>query len=379
MSLPTGAGKTRVTIEALIDAMTDGELGSPILWVAQTGELCEQAVQTWSELWRGKGPKRRLTVSRLWSSNEAEEVDYGDQVIVATIAKLDSGVMEKSSYTWLSRAHCIVVDEAHTSITTAYTALLNWQGMERNKDRAPLIGLTATPYRGTNEVETQRLVARYGGRRLDLDALGGADAYPHLQEMGILSKVKHELLPGSDIELTVDELRELTELRQLPDAAVKRLAVDAERNRTLLESVGSLDKSWSVLLFAVSVEHAAAMAALLSREGISAAAISSETNHGQRRFYIEQFRREQLRVLTNFNVLAAGFDAPRVQAVYVARPTYSPNVYQQMIGRGLRGPRNGGTEECLLVNVEDNVLQFGEQLAFHEFEYLWDPQAAEAA
>ena len=250
-------------------------------------------------------------MSRLWSSNEAEEVDYGDQVIVATIAKLDSGVMEKSSYTWLSRAHCIVVDEAHTSITTAYTALLNWQGMERNKDRAPLIGLTATPYRGTNEVETQRLVARYGGRRLDLDALGGADAYPHLQEMGILSKVKHELLPGSDIELTVDELRELTERRQLPDAAVKRLAVDAERNRTLLESVGSLyDKSWSVLLFAVSVEHAAAMAALLSREGISAAAISSETNHGQRRFYIEQFRRELLRVLTNFNVLAAGFDAP---------------------------------------------------------------------
>ena len=57
MSLPTGAGKTRVTIEALIDAMTDGELGSPILWVAQTGELCEQAVQTWSELWRGKGPE----------------------------------------------------------------------------------------------------------------------------------------------------------------------------------------------------------------------------------------------------------------------------------------------------------------------------------
>ena len=39
---------------------------------------------------------------------------------------------------------------------------------------------------------------------------------------------------------------------------------------------------------------------------------------------------------------------------------------------GLRGPRNGGTERCLLVNVADNVEQFGEQLAFHEFDYLWD-------
>ena len=49
-----------------------------------------------------------------------------------------------------------------------------------------------------------------------------------------------------------------------------------------------------------------------------------------------------------------------------------------MIGRGLRGPRNGGTERCLLVNVEDNVAQYGERLAFYEFEYLWDADAARA-
>ena len=42
-----------------------------------------------------------------------------------------------------------------------------------------------------------------------------------------------------------------------------------------------------------------------------------------------------------------------------------------MIGRGLRGPLNGGKEECLIVNVEDNVAQFGEKLAFTQFEYLW--------
>ena len=66
LSLPTGAGKTRVTIEALIDAMAASEIGSPILWIAQTQELCEQAVETWSELWRGKGPRDRLTISRLY-------------------------------------------------------------------------------------------------------------------------------------------------------------------------------------------------------------------------------------------------------------------------------------------------------------------------
>ena len=53
LSLPTGAGKTRVTVQALIEAIVDDELEGTILWIAQTEELCEQAVQTWSELWRG--------------------------------------------------------------------------------------------------------------------------------------------------------------------------------------------------------------------------------------------------------------------------------------------------------------------------------------
>ena len=77
-------------------------------------------------------------------------------------------------------------------------------------------------------------------------------------------------------------------------------------------------------------------------------------------------------MLTNYGVLTEGFDAPAVRAVYVGRPTFSPNRYQQMIGRGLRGPLNGGKEECLIVDVADNILQFGGDLAFRDYEHLWD-------
>jgi superfamily II DNA or RNA helicase len=115
------------------------------------------------------------------------------------------------------------------------------------------------------------------------------------------------------------------------------------------------------------------MAALLSLNGVTAAAISGTTDPGARRHYVEQFRAGRVRVLTNYAVLTQGFDAPAVRAIYVARPTYSPNLYQQMIGRGLRGPKNLGTEECLIVNVKDNVRQYGEELAFRQFEHLWTP------
>ena len=313
LSLPTGAGKTRVAIEALIDAINEGDLQSPVIWVAQTVELCEQAVQTWSELWRAKGPRDRLTISRLHSHFEADEAEHGHQVVVATTAKLDAGVFEKSSYAWLSRANCIVVDEAHTSVGQSYSRLLAWQGMERNKERAPLIGLTATPFRG-NEAEMKTLVSRYGRRRLDTKALGGQDAYPHLQRIGILAQVDHELLPGSDITLSAEELKRLETFQRLPDAARQRLAADVGRNRTLLDSISALDADWPVLLFGVSVEHAHTMAALLSRADIPAAAISADTDRGVRRHYIDQFRKGRIRVLANYDVLAAGFDAPRVRA-----------------------------------------------------------------
>ncbi len=63
---------------------------------------------------------------------------------------------------------------------------------------------------------------------------------------------------------------------------------------------------------------------------------------GERRDLVRRFQAQEIRVLTNYNVLSQGFDAPKVGAVYVVRPTFSLNRYQQMIGRGLRGPKNGG-------------------------------------
>ena len=181
------------------------------------------------------------------------------------------------------------------------------------------------------------------------------------------------MLQGADVELSQDELRHLKRMHRLPAHVEERIGLDIARNRLLVSEIGKLPRWSTALLFATSVEHAQTMAALLSLEGIPAKAISGNTQPGARRRYIEAFRQKELRVLTNYNVLTQGFDAPAVEAIFVARPTYSPNLYQQMIGRGLRGPVNGGTEECLIVNVEDNVVQYGEQLAFRDFEHLWQP------
>lgn len=368
LSLPTGAGKTRVAVEAIIKTIRDDKFPGPILWIAQSDELCEQAVQSWDEVWRAVGSKSPLRLNRLWASNEADEWTDGPQVVVATMQKLQNVIID-SDYDWLKNCSALIIDEAHLSTTPGYTAILEWVGASRKSARCPVLGLTATPFRG-GENETHRLAYRYDSNRLD-DGILGDDPYRMLQKMGVLAEVSHRLLDGADIRLDNRELKELEKTKRLSSSVIERISENRNRNALIIDTIKSLPSDWSVLLFAVSVENARTIAAMLASDGITSAAVSSETTAGARRHYIERFRSGEIRVLSNYGVLTTGFDAPAVRTIIVARPTFSPVAYQQMIGRGLRGPLNGGKEECLIVNVKDNFEQFGEKLAFTEFEYLW--------
>ena len=381
ISLPTGAGKTRVAVQALVEALSRRGLGSPVVWIAPSDELCEQAVQTWSEVWRAYGSMEELRIGRLWGPNEVPESVGGSQVVVATVDKLRNRV-DSAQYDWLSEATCVVVDEAHIATTPEFTEVLQWLGISARgrtrTTRAPLLGLTATPFRGTSEEQTRRLITRFGSRRLDR-VFGESDdygaTYRVLQDMGVLSRVDgEELETGTtidiDSELSPDERNAFDRLG-LPRRVYDTIAKDVDRNRRLLKSILDRPRDWPILLFAVSTEHAHTMTALLTLEGVSAAAIDYRTEPSVRRRYVDRFRRGDLRVLANYGVLTQGFDAPATRAIFVARPTFSPNVYQQMIGRGLRGPMNGGKERCLIVNVRDNWITYGDKLAFYEFERLW--------
>jgi len=86
--------------------------------------------------------------------------------------------------------------------------------------------------------------------------------------------------------------------------------------------------------------------------------VSAETPRRLRHHYVKEFGKGNIKVLTNFGVLTQGFDNPKVNVVYVTRPVFSAAAYLQMVGRGLRGPLNGGTEECLIVDINDNLDNF---------------------
>jgi len=385
VQLPTGAGKTRVAVESVIREIKKApkEEHRLVIWIAQSEELCEQAIETWTYVWQAAGaPGERMAVSRLWGGNSAVREETKLHLVVATIQTLASiQQTRRSMYEWMSDPDLVIIDEAHGATATSYTPVLSWFGRSFTEKSRSLLGLSATPYRGTNEKETERLVARFGRNLIEPDEFSAENAHEYLQEMGVLARVKHRELKG--IELKLKDMRSARvedSQSAMLEARIdlQHVADNTQRNEAILDHIKASDTKGPTLVFAASVEHAEALAAVLTVEGIPAAAISGKTDLGHRRSIIEDFRNGRIRVLTNFDVLTQGFDAPKVDAVYVCRPTFSPNKYIQMIGRGLRGPLNGGSEEVLIVNVKDNLDQYGHQLAFTQLDYLWRNEAISA-
>ncbi|MFR9767207.1 sacsin N-terminal ATP-binding-like domain-containing protein [Nocardia sp. SC052] len=370
VELPTGSGKTRVATQTILELFRDDEMHGTILWIAQSQELCEQAVQTWSLVWRGLGDERPLTIARLWDSNEVHEPDTEFSVVVATDAQLDN-VLGRSDYHWLRNPAAVVVDEGHRAgDSERYTRILEWLGVAGRGHERPLIGLSATPFKGNSDGASERLAARFGNTILRAFE---RDAYRRLAEKRILARVEHEVLAtGHAVKMDADELRHAAVFRSIKPSVLDKIGSDTKRMETLVEHIMRTYREGSVLVFMPSILSSQVLAAILSYRGLVAESVSGDTGRQRRREIIQRFKDRKIDVLTNCDLLVQGFDAPGVRTLYIARPTFSPNAYIQMAGRGLRGPENQGSEVCRIVDLEDNFGDTNDFLGFRKYADLWE-------
>ena len=371
LGLPTGSGKTRVAVETAVHCAL--RTGATVLWVAQTDELCEQAVQSFRQVWANLGqPWTELRLLRLWGGNPnpgASDIDVPTVVVasIQTVVSRVSGTLPE----WIQEASLVVIDEAHHAIAPSYTRLLNWltakQADDGNTTLPPLLGLSATPFRGRNEEESHRLASRFGGRLYPASDEQG-DLYQQLQAKGILSEIITEPLNYSQpFVLTDKEKKQVETFDEFPETAAQRMGEDEFRNEAIVHAVADYAAKSQVLLFANSVWHASHLAALLQLSGVEVAAVHGGTETSARQYFIRQFQNEKIKVLCNYGVLTTGFDAPKTEVIVISRPVFSPVRYMQMVGRGLRGEKNGGTATCTVVTVLDNIVEYSDRLAYHTY------------
>lgn len=246
IGMPTGSGKTRVAVQAVVEAMRGDGFRGGVLWVADRDELCEQAVEAWRQVWSSEGAKAAwLRVSRMWGEQDEPLPMTELHVVVATVQTLAARLSKRpEQYGFLADFGLVVFDEAHRSVTPTHTSVMEELGLTRfRRENEPfLLGLTATPYRGQDERETARLADRYGRRRLDSGAFASDDSEAvirELQDKGVLARADHEVIEGATFPFSAfsgKERKQMRDLPWLPTSVENRIARNTERTERIVEA-----------------------------------------------------------------------------------------------------------------------------------------------
>ena len=101
--------------------------------------------------------------------------------------------------------------------------------------------------------------------------------------------------------------------------------------------------------------------------------IVGEVDQSDRIQILESFKKNEFYVLLNLDILSTGIDLPNINKIILARPISSPNLISQIIGRALRGPKNGGNTMNTIINLKDNIINFpGASFLYNYYEEHWE-------
>jgi DNA repair protein RadD len=120
-----------------------------------------------------------------------------------------------------------------------------------------------------------------------------------------------------------------------------------------VDGAGSTGKR--TVCFCVDVQHANQTVNAFRAAGVSTAIITDKTPDADRVNIMRRFRRGDITMLVNVDILGEGVDVPAIECVIMARPTESFQIYTQQFGRLLRillGKTHG-----ILIDQVGNVIR----------------------
>jgi len=376
LHMPSGSGKTRTAMHIVAYHLKSSQ-PTLVCWLAQNAELLDQAASEFKQAWHYLG-NRPVDLVRFWGHRNPDVTAVHDGLVVAGLAKMHAfDTRAPAAMLQLAdRASLTVIDEAHQAIAPTYAAVLT--ALHTKRPRNALLGLTATPGRTWSDIaEDQKLSDYFEGQKVTLEVEGYEDPVTFLIEEGYLARTSFQTLnSGAGLELSEDDVRELSEAIDIPDSLLQKLGADTQRTLRIIAAIEELaGRHRRIIAFAPSVENARLLSAILSTCDIAASVVTGQTNISERERIIRRFRSNanHAMVLINYGVLTTGFDTPATSAAVIARPTRSLVLYSQMVGRATRGPRVGGNAEAEIVTVVDPHLPgFGSIAdAFRNWEDVW--------
>lgn len=340
--IPTGGGKAVCLAQIAKDAVE--RWNGRVLIVAHVRELLEQNADKIRKLC----PELRIGVF----SAGLKSRDTGEQVIVAGIQSVYNKACELGPF------DLIMIDEAHLIAPDGdgmYRTFL--ADMKVINPDVRLIGMTATPFRlkGGLICRPENLLNEVCFEIGLREMINQGYLSPLISKAG-RAEARFDQLHIRGGEFVGDEVAAAMDTETLVSSACREI-VDLTRTRK------------SVLIFASSVAHCEHVAEKITAySGMECAVVTGNTLSGERAEIIARFKGEPvpndlfsnkppLRFLVNMNVLTTGFDAPNTDCIVLLRPTNSPGLLIQMIGRGTRICE--GKSNCLVLDYGGNILRHG--------------------
>ena len=319
----TGTGKTVV---AAFDyaRLAKEQGGQPrLLFIAHRIQILQQAIYTFRQVLRDTNFAELLD-----GNNNASQYDH----LFATIYTVHSRnlITHYGADYW----SMVIIDEAHHLPASSFDKVAS-----TIKPKI-LLGLTATPERTDGKSLNQYFDARPDGSpavtlrlwdALDQELLSPFEYYASHDDID-LSNINWK---QGNVDAQLGKIISASDMR----ARSAILAIDTY--------VSDINKMKAVG-FCISVSHAIFMAEYFNAHGIPAIAIIGQHNQQERDSAISNLTQGLIKVIFTCDLFNEGVDIPDVNTLFLLRPTQSPVIFQQQIGRGLRLAQNKSS--CLVLD-----------------------------
>lgn len=311
IAMPTGTGKS-VVIAMLCSSILTQWNRQRILVLAPTKELVGQNAEKLLSMWPG-APVGICSAS-------LNRYDTANPILFGTIGTVTNRRKE------IGPRDLVFVDECHLvsdKEASQYREYFDWL-LEENP-HTKFIGLSATPYRiGVGHIVDGGLFTDVCFDSTTLEAFNWFIEQGYL--VPVVPRPTQTKLDTAGVkraggEYVAKSLQNAVNKEEITSAAViEALDLAADRSH--------------VLWFATGIEHAEAIGAELESHGETVVVVHSKSK--TRDADLAAFKAGEVRHCVNFGILTTGFDFPEMDCIVMLRPTRSPGLWVQMLGRGTR-------------------------------------------
>ncbi|MEI8199114.1 MAG: DEAD/DEAH box helicase [Eubacteriales bacterium] len=319
----TGTGKTYASAFAL-----RGQNPPKALFLVHRKQIAQQAIKSYKNVFGNT-----KTFGLLSGTSKQTDVDY----LFATMQTMSKD--EVMSLFKPDEFSMIVIDEAHHSAANSYRRIMNyfkpdfWLGMTASPDRTNV---------KENELSIYEIFDHNIAYEIRLQKAMEEDLLCPFQYFGI-----------TDIEIDGETITDETKLRNFS------LLTSDSRVDYIIDKANYFGFSGDRvkgLIFCSRIDEARELSRKFNDKGLRTAVLTGSDNDDIREAVIERLAGNKthryLDYILSVDIFSEGLDIPEVNQVIMLRPTESPIVFIQQLGRGLR--KSEGKEYVIILDFIGN-------------------------